>query len=155
MSLSNAALSGPRRHPVTRHSPKLCLYRPIAHGRCIDVRARTAIGRKQMSGLFRPPHAFAKHDDFEINGTGSTNKVTREPAHEHRDNPGNCRTSSVLLRDDHLILFVIDLVLALHARWKRWRKHRQTLRALADLDERQLRDIGVTRDNDLSDTPFI
>jgi uncharacterized protein YjiS (DUF1127 family) len=51
------------------------------------------------------------------------------------------------LRDDHIVLLAIDALLALHASLKRWRKRRRTLRALADLDERQLRDIGVTRDD--------
>ena len=51
------------------------------------------------------------------------------------------------LRDDHLVLLTINRLLALHAAFKRWRKHRKTLRALADLDERQLRDIGLTRDD--------
>jgi len=41
----------------------------------------------------------------------------------------------------------IDRLLALHAAFKRWRKRRKTLRVLADLDERQLRDIGLTRDD--------
>jgi uncharacterized protein YjiS (DUF1127 family) len=51
------------------------------------------------------------------------------------------------LRDDHLVLLTIDRLLALHAAFKRWRKRRKTLRVLADLDERQLRDIGLTRDD--------
>ena len=51
------------------------------------------------------------------------------------------------LRDDHLVLLTIDRLLTLHAAFKRWRKRRKTLRALADLDERQLRDIGLTRDD--------
>ena len=50
------------------------------------------------------------------------------------------------LRDDHLVLLTINRLLALHAAFKRWRKRRKTLQALADLDERQLRDIGLTRD---------
>ena len=51
------------------------------------------------------------------------------------------------LRDDHLVLLTINRLLALHAAFKRWRKRRKTLRALADLDDRQLRDIGLTRDD--------
>src|SRR5262245_59996704 len=50
------------------------------------------------------------------------------------------------LRDDHLVLLTIDRLLALHAAFKRWHKRRKTLRALADLDVRQLRDVGLTRD---------
>lgn len=51
------------------------------------------------------------------------------------------------LRDDHLVLLTINRLLTLHAAFKRWRKRRKTLRALSDLDERQLRDIGLTRDD--------
>ena len=51
------------------------------------------------------------------------------------------------LRDDHLVVVTIDRLLALQAAFKRWRKRRKTLRALADLDDRQLRDIGLTRDD--------
>jgi uncharacterized protein YjiS (DUF1127 family) len=51
-----------------------------------------------------------------------------------------------ILRDDHLVLLTINRLLALHAAFRRWRKRRKTLLALADLDERQLRDIGLTRD---------
>jgi uncharacterized protein YjiS (DUF1127 family) len=49
------------------------------------------------------------------------------------------------LRDDHIILLAIDAVLAAHAAIKRWLERRRTRRALAALDDRQLRDIGVTR----------
>ena len=51
------------------------------------------------------------------------------------------------LRADHLVVVTIDCLLALQAAFKRWRKRRKTLRALADLDDRQLRDIGLTRDD--------
>jgi len=54
--------------------------------------------------------------------------------------------SSVRLRDDHIVLLTIDALLALHGAFKKWRNRRRTLRALADLDERQLRDIGLVRD---------
>ncbi|MGA8969911.1 MAG: DUF1127 domain-containing protein [Pseudolabrys sp.] len=63
------------------------------------------------------------------------------------------RTPPILLRDDHIVLLAIDALLALRASLKRWRKRRRTLRAVADLDERQLRDIGVTRDDPLFEAP--
>ena len=63
------------------------------------------------------------------------------------------KAPSILLRDDHIVLLAIDAVLALHASLKRWRKRRRTLRALADLDERQLRDIGLTGDYPFFEAP--
>jgi uncharacterized protein YjiS (DUF1127 family) len=68
----------------------------------------------------------------------------------HKQNSGGSGTrknASALLRDDHIALLVMDAVLAFHASFKKWRSRRRTLRALADLDERQLRDIGLTRDH--------
>lgn len=62
------------------------------------------------------------------------------------------KASLVLLRDDHIVLLAIDAFLALHASFKKWRSRRRTLRALADLGERQLRDIGLTRDEALLET---
>jgi hypothetical protein len=62
---------------------------------------------------------------------------------------GAHKTSSVLLRDDHIVLLAIGAFLALHASFKKWRTRRRTRRALADLDERQLRDIGLTHDEAL------
>jgi uncharacterized protein YjiS (DUF1127 family) len=59
-----------------------------------------------------------------------------------------------LLRDDHIVLLAIDAFLALRASFKKWRNHRRTVQALAELDERQLRDIGFTRGEALSEAPF-
>jgi len=60
----------------------------------------------------------------------------------------NCNNSidakSISLRDDHIVLLAIDCLLALHVRFENWRR-RRTLRALAQLDEHQLRDVGLTR----------
>lgn len=50
-----------------------------------------------------------------------------------------------LLQDDHIVLMAIDGVLAAYAAVRRWLECRHTLRALGHLDERLLRDIGVTR----------
>jgi uncharacterized protein YjiS (DUF1127 family) len=52
-----------------------------------------------------------------------------------------------ILRDDHLVLLTIDRLLALCAAFRRWRNRRKTWRALYDLDDRQLRDIGLTRED--------
>ena len=61
----------------------------------------------------------------------------------------NCNNSidakSISLRDDHIVLLAIDCLLALHAKLENWRHRRRTLRALAKLDQDQLRDVGLTR----------
>ena len=56
-----------------------------------------------------------------------------------------CKTSSGLLKEDHIVLLAIDALLAARAAVRRWLACRRTRRALAALDDRQLRDIGVTR----------
>jgi uncharacterized protein YjiS (DUF1127 family) len=114
---------------------------------------------KALSTLFRfPPTSFAKHAGFEIfdvDNTASADGVLRQ-----RELKQNCKssaageTSSVLLRDDHIVLLAIDGLLALYALFNKWRSRRRTLNELADLDERQLRDIGLTCDEALSKTPF-
>ena len=82
-----------------------------------------AVRRQQMSTQFKnPPGTFADYENL------------KSPAPD-------------ILRDDHLVVVTIDRLLALQAAFKRWRKRRKTLRALADLDDRQLRDIGLTRDD--------
>ena len=68
----------------------------------------------------------------------------------HQKHDGSCQhqASFVLLRDDHVVLLAIDTLLALHASFKKWRNRRRTLLALGDLDDHQLRDIGLTRNGD-------
>lgn len=62
-----------------------------------------------------------------------------------------CKTSigrnvkSSLLRDDHIILLAIDGFLALHKAIKWYVARRRTRHILLALDDRQLRDIGLTR----------
>ena len=53
--------------------------------------------------------------------------------------------NKVAFRDSHIIIAVIDALAALYVSFKQWRGRRQTLKALAELDEHQLRDIGLTR----------
>jgi uncharacterized protein YjiS (DUF1127 family) len=110
-----------------------------------------------MSTLFKcPPDALVKHDDLKLPGA---NKITTSVGGAGQKLEQKCNSlasrnaPSVLLRDDHIVLLAIDALLALHASFKKWRKYRRTL-ALADLDERQLRDIGFTRDEALSEAPF-
>ena len=102
-----------------------------------------------MSGLFKFPHSFVRHDNFE---TGNR-PVTVNALYELKNVAGS-NNRSAALRDDHVILAVIDGLLYLHASFKRWRNRRRTLRALADLDETQLRDIGLTRDDPIFDSSF-
>jgi len=83
----------------------------------------TAVRRKQMSLLLKDPPGPSA--DYETLASLASNT----------------------LRDDHLVVLTIDRLLALHAVLNRWRKRRKTLRALAELDDRQLRDIGLTRDD--------
>ena len=73
---------------------------------------------------------------------------SQERLKQKRDGSRQHQASFGLLRDDHIVLLAIDALLALHASFKKWRNRRRTLLALGDLDDRQLRDIGLTRDGD-------
>jgi uncharacterized protein DUF1127 len=97
-----------------------------------------------LTTLKSPPATFVKYDDFKFHDADATNvgSVVAKPELCN----STIAQKAVLLRDDHLVLLIIDALLALHARFKKWRNHRRTLRALAELDEHQLRDIGLTRD---------
>jgi uncharacterized protein YjiS (DUF1127 family) len=66
---------------------------------------------------------------------------------DHKTTPANHprKADPVLLRDDHLVLLLIDGLLAVHAAVRRWFKRRRTRQILAALDAHQLRDIGLTR----------
>jgi uncharacterized protein YjiS (DUF1127 family) len=55
------------------------------------------------------------------------------------------KADSGLLREDHILLLVMDLGMAGHAAVKRWWEYWRTRQVLAELNEQQLRDIGVTR----------
>jgi uncharacterized protein YjiS (DUF1127 family) len=98
-----------------------------------------------MSTLFKsPPSTFTQHEDLrDLRLTeGSAFPL---PANASRQKlPQNCRAN--VLRDDHIVLVAIDRLLALYEGLQKWKQHKKTLRALAELDERQLRDIGLTRD---------
>jgi len=50
------------------------------------------------------------------------------------------------LRDSHIVLYAVEALVTLHASFKKWRNGRLTLRALAHLNEHQLRDIGLARE---------
>jgi hypothetical protein len=89
-----------------------------------------------------PPDKFVKHDEVDFREV----KNTTTGGSECKQNCNNSIDAKiVLLRDDHIVLLAIDCLLALHASFENWRHRRQTLRLLAELDEHQLRDIGLTR----------
>ena len=93
--------------------------------------------------MFRlPPSSFIKHDDVKIIGTGLDSRKTRKPK---RKVPRE--TEAALLREDHIVLLAVDGLLALHAALKRYLLRRRTRQILATLDDRQLKDIGLTRGN--------
>ena len=97
-----------------------------------------------MSTLFKsPPSSFTRYEHRLAEGstfpagTGAGRRKFEQ----------NRRQSINALRDDHIVLWAIDGLLALHSAFKTWRQRKRTLRILADLDDRQLRDIGLTRDH--------
>ena len=73
------------------------------------------------------------------------NTTTGEPERRKQNCNHSIDARNFSLRDDHIVLLAIDCILALHARFENWRRRRRTLRALAQLDEHQLRDIGLNR----------
>jgi uncharacterized protein YjiS (DUF1127 family) len=111
-----------------------------------------------MSTQFRhPPKTFVKHDAlklFEANSIATGVEHTEPRLKKNCNNPVVRKSSPGLLREGHIVFLAVDVLVALHASFRKWRNHRRTLRALADLDEHQLRDIGLTRGEALSDTAF-
>jgi uncharacterized protein YjiS (DUF1127 family) len=84
-----------------------------------------------MSTQYRtPPNSFVRYDKREVL-EAENNAYRRSPPS---------------LRRSHLFLPALDWLVALRVSLKKWRNRRRTLRALAELDEHQLRDIGLTRD---------
>ena len=99
-----------------------------------------------MSIQFRfPPGAFVKHDGIKLFDAQAAGHVERK-LKEKRDKPVACKSPSAPLRDDHIVLLAVDVLVALYAAFRKWRNHRRTLRALDELDEHQLRDIGLRRE---------
>ena len=91
-----------------------------------------------MSELFKFPYAFVRHGDCD--NTGAAEAKTSE----HCRSAGG-KNRSILLRSDHLVLWALEGLLAFHAALKRWRSRQRTFRALGELDEEQLRDVGLMR----------
>jgi hypothetical protein len=94
--------------------------------------------------MFRPPpSSFLKHDDVKIAGTSLDSRKGRKQNPNRKDFR---ETDAALLREDHIVLLTIDGLLVLHAAIKRYLMRRRTRRILAALDDRQLKDVGLTRD---------
>ena len=94
------------------------------------------------------PSVFVQYEDFNpAERTKIRVQSCGKTLEQNRGGPSRDHNSSVLLRDDHIVLLAIDALLALHASFEKWRHRRRTLQALADLDDRQLRDIGLARDD--------
>jgi uncharacterized protein YjiS (DUF1127 family) len=126
--------------PLQGISPKLCSFSANpAHSR------RDAVWRRQMSlTMFRlPPSSFTKHDDAKIIGTSLDGSKARKQKPK-RKVPRE--TEAALLRKDHIVLLAIDGLLVLQAAIKRYLMRRRAQRILATLDDRQLKDVGLTRD---------
>jgi len=85
-----------------------------------------------MSTQFQIPSNFVRRDDIKLCLGDTVEHV--EPKRSKEPVP---------LRNSHIVLYAVD---ALVTSFTKWRNHRITLRALVDLNEDQLRDIGLTRD---------
>ena len=94
-----------------------------------------------MSTQFQIPSNFVRRDDIKLCLGGAVEHV--EPK---RSTSSPFLKEPALLRNSHIVLYAVDALVTLHASFTKWRNHRITLRALADLNEDQLRDIGLTRD---------
>ena len=84
-----------------------------------------------MSTQFRTPRNFVRRDDIRFSSGHAVEDVG---------------PTTAPLRESHIVLYAVDAFVRLHASFKKWRNRRLTLRALSDLDEHQLRDIGLARD---------
>jgi uncharacterized protein YjiS (DUF1127 family) len=84
-----------------------------------------------MSTQFRTPQNFVRRDDIRFSSGHAVEDVG---------------PTTAPLRESHIVLYAVDAFVRLHASFKKWGNRRLTLRALSDLDENQLRDIGLARD---------
>lgn len=103
------------------------------------MRAREAAGRQQMSQGSKFTQHFASHHVLTL-----------------RTKPGPAGSGGLPgpVGDMRILVVAVDAVFSLYRRFTDWRSRRRTFRALSRLDERQLRDIGVTRDEVVAGRPL-
>jgi uncharacterized protein YjiS (DUF1127 family) len=102
-----------------------------------------------MSKHFRTvPSVFLYYHGSAFPQRGTQKASVGHDSQKLQQKPCQDEASSALLRDDHIVLLAIDALLALHASFRKWRNRGKTFRALAELNDRQLRDIGLVRDGD-------
>jgi uncharacterized protein YjiS (DUF1127 family) len=97
-----------------------------------------------MSTQFRQPHNFVRRDDIRFCPKGAVEHV--EAKRKQNFDSSLLHKEPAPLRDSHIVLYAVEASITLYASFKKWRNRRRTLRSLADLDEHQLRDIGLIRD---------
>src|SRR5262245_4930540 len=97
-----------------------------------------------MSTQFRTPLKFVRRDEIRFCPGRAVERA--ELKGKSACDSSLLRKAPAALRDSHIVLYAVDALVTLHASFKKWRNHRLTLRALADLNEHQLRDIGLARD---------
>ena len=85
------------------------------------------------------------YSNFRTPSSGTLTQPTQMQPRKTLALSADNETRSAPLRNDHIVLWAIDGLLALHVVLVRWRSRRRTFRALADLDEEQLQDVGLTR----------
>ena len=55
------------------------------------------------------------------------------------------RLQAELSRNDHVLFLVVEAIGTMHGAFRRWKDRRRARRALAELDDQQLHDIGLER----------
>jgi uncharacterized protein YjiS (DUF1127 family) len=105
-----------------------------------------------MSGLTNAPRNFVRSDTVIVTEGDKIKPVDTSTSVEC--STADHKKESILLPDDHLVLLAVDGMLALYRLFVKWLRRWRTLGALAELDQRQLRDIGLTREDTPSRSPF-
>jgi uncharacterized protein YjiS (DUF1127 family) len=91
------------------------------------------------------PGDFVKHGSLELYGAKPDADKANSRTPKYKTSGARDAQSSPL-RSDHIVLVAIDGLLALYATVKRYRARRRTRQILLALNDRQLQDIGLTRE---------